>query len=296
MVGYWEGLWLAFTQHRDLWCVPKWAELVPPIFIYWLWMRKCNGGGQSIFSQSGLAVTVSRLLCGGRMDSGAHVTQNAHVRGFELSFNQVWVLILWVSDDNLLNTLAISRYQHHPRKEELLKSVDTHQTAQHFLPENSPTYFSRPRIGATSMMLFQNMVRVSGTGFVTHEKADAVENFWKAKQAVERGRPCGAGGSWAIPIPYNDWRSNGRTLQNLRFQGLSFSEPYIFSFGVCSFRSVFWTSCRFQSDTKSRSCVLELLAVALDDATPENPNDSSYPSIKCFQTGTVDHRIIHKYP
>lgn len=40
-------------------------------------------------------------------------------------------------------------------------------------------------IGATSMMLFQNMVRVSGTGFVTHEKADAVENFWKAKQVYQ---------------------------------------------------------------------------------------------------------------
>ena len=44
------------------------------------------------------------------------------------------------------------------------------------------------------MMLFQNMVRVSGTGFVTHEKADAVENFWKAKQAVERGDLVGLAG------------------------------------------------------------------------------------------------------
>ncbi len=39
------------------------------------------------------------------------------------------------------------------------------------------------------MMLFQNMVRVSGTGFVTQAKADEVSNFWKAKQAAPKLHP-----------------------------------------------------------------------------------------------------------
>lgn len=39
------------------------------------------------------------------------------------------------------------------------------------------------RIGATSMMMFQNMVRVSGAGFVTQAKADEISSFWKSKQA-----------------------------------------------------------------------------------------------------------------
>jgi len=40
-------------------------------------------------------------------------------------------------------------------------------------------------IGATSMMMFQNMVRVSGTGFVTQAKAEEVSSFWKAKQVYQ---------------------------------------------------------------------------------------------------------------
>jgi len=40
-------------------------------------------------------------------------------------------------------------------------------------------------LGATSMMLFQNMVRVSGAGFVTQAKADEVSNFWKSKQVYQ---------------------------------------------------------------------------------------------------------------
>ena len=36
-------------------------------------------------------------------------------------------------------------------------------------------------IGATSMMLFQNMVRVSGAGFVTESKAEEVSAFWKSR-------------------------------------------------------------------------------------------------------------------
>ena len=45
------------------------------------------------------------------------------------------------------------------------------------------------RLGATSMMLFQNMVRVSGAGFVTQAKADEVSNFWKSKQAASCPKP-----------------------------------------------------------------------------------------------------------
>mmetsp|Transcript_82526 Transcript_82526/g.238452 ORF Transcript_82526/g.238452 Transcript_82526/m.238452 type:complete len:886 (-) Transcript_82526:40-2697(-) len=37
------------------------------------------------------------------------------------------------------------------------------------------------RIGTTSMILFQHIVRISGAGFVSAEKAAAVEAFWKAK-------------------------------------------------------------------------------------------------------------------
>ncbi|CAJ1366412.1 unnamed protein product [Effrenium voratum] len=40
-------------------------------------------------------------------------------------------------------------------------------------------------IGATSMMLFQNMVRVSGTGFVTPERAEEVSSFWKSKKVYQ---------------------------------------------------------------------------------------------------------------
>ncbi|CAK9053976.1 unnamed protein product [Durusdinium trenchii] len=40
-------------------------------------------------------------------------------------------------------------------------------------------------IGATSMMLFQNMVRVSGIGFVTEAKAQEVSEFWKAKKVYQ---------------------------------------------------------------------------------------------------------------
>ncbi|CAE7877035.1 NPEPPS [Symbiodinium necroappetens] len=36
-------------------------------------------------------------------------------------------------------------------------------------------------LGATSMMLFQNMVRVSGAGFVTESKAEEVAAFWKSR-------------------------------------------------------------------------------------------------------------------
>jgi len=35
------------------------------------------------------------------------------------------------------------------------------------------------RLGKTSMILFQHMVRVSGAGFVTTEKANELEAFWK---------------------------------------------------------------------------------------------------------------------
>eukprot|EP00439_Symbiodinium_sp_Y106_P074700 s2007_g14.t1 len=40
-------------------------------------------------------------------------------------------------------------------------------------------------IGATSMMLFQNMVRVSGAGFVTESKAEEVAAFWKSRDVYK---------------------------------------------------------------------------------------------------------------
>ena len=40
-------------------------------------------------------------------------------------------------------------------------------------------------IGATSMMLFQNMVRVSGAGFVTESKAEEVSAFWKTRDVYK---------------------------------------------------------------------------------------------------------------
>jgi len=42
------------------------------------------------------------------------------------------------------------------------------------------------RLGATSMMLFSNIVRTSGLGFVTEAKADEVESFWAEKPLYER--------------------------------------------------------------------------------------------------------------
>jgi len=41
------------------------------------------------------------------------------------------------------------------------------------------------RLGETSMMLFQNIVRISGAGFVTTEKAEAVRQFWESKSVIE---------------------------------------------------------------------------------------------------------------
>mmetsp|Transcript_2871 Transcript_2871/g.6741 ORF Transcript_2871/g.6741 Transcript_2871/m.6741 type:complete len:887 (+) Transcript_2871:54-2714(+) len=41
------------------------------------------------------------------------------------------------------------------------------------------------RFGSTSMILFQNIVRVSGAGFVTEEKAEEVTNFWKSKKVFK---------------------------------------------------------------------------------------------------------------
>jgi len=40
------------------------------------------------------------------------------------------------------------------------------------------------RLGATSMILFSHVVRFSGAGFVTNERADEVLNFWKSKDKV----------------------------------------------------------------------------------------------------------------
>ena len=36
------------------------------------------------------------------------------------------------------------------------------------------------------MMMFQNMVRISGTGFVTEAKAKDVSDFWKAKKVAQK--------------------------------------------------------------------------------------------------------------
>lgn len=41
------------------------------------------------------------------------------------------------------------------------------------------------RLGKTSMILFQHMVRVSGAGFVTTEKASELEVFWKSKDSYK---------------------------------------------------------------------------------------------------------------
>jgi len=38
------------------------------------------------------------------------------------------------------------------------------------------------RVGASSMILFNHVVRISGSGFVSEEKAKQVEEFWKAKE------------------------------------------------------------------------------------------------------------------
>jgi len=41
-------------------------------------------------------------------------------------------------------------------------------------------------IGETSMMLFQHVVKISGRGFATDEKAAEVETFWKSKTVYEK--------------------------------------------------------------------------------------------------------------
>lgn len=40
-------------------------------------------------------------------------------------------------------------------------------------------------VGATSMMLFQHFVRISGAGFVTEERANEVQTFWKSKDVYK---------------------------------------------------------------------------------------------------------------
>jgi aminopeptidase N len=42
------------------------------------------------------------------------------------------------------------------------------------------------RLGQTSMMLFQHIVRISGFGFVTEEKAQEVEALWKSKAVCDK--------------------------------------------------------------------------------------------------------------
>ena len=48
-----------------------------------------------------------------------------------------------------------------------------------WLTENYDKIYSS--IGESSMMLFQNVVRISGMGFVTEQRANDVEEFWKSK-------------------------------------------------------------------------------------------------------------------
>jgi aminopeptidase N len=61
-------------------------------------------------------------------------------------------------------------------------------------PEGSQTVFDwvksdydriYKRLGATSMMLFQHVVRISGFGFVTEARALEVEAFWKGKEVYK---------------------------------------------------------------------------------------------------------------
>lgn len=42
------------------------------------------------------------------------------------------------------------------------------------------------RLGATSMMLFSHVVKISGIGFATKEKADEVQKFWEAKPVASK--------------------------------------------------------------------------------------------------------------
>jgi aminopeptidase N len=44
------------------------------------------------------------------------------------------------------------------------------------------------RIGETSMMLFMNVVKISGMGFASNEKADEVQKFWESKAVVSKIR------------------------------------------------------------------------------------------------------------
>jgi aminopeptidase N len=46
------------------------------------------------------------------------------------------------------------------------------------------------RLGATSMMLFQHFVRISGAGFVTEEKAQEVQKFWDSKSVKDKIGKC----------------------------------------------------------------------------------------------------------
>jgi len=41
------------------------------------------------------------------------------------------------------------------------------------------------RIGTTSMILFQNIVRISGVGFASEAKADELEKFWKSRDVYK---------------------------------------------------------------------------------------------------------------
>jgi len=46
------------------------------------------------------------------------------------------------------------------------------------------------RIGKTSMMLFQHVVRISGAGFASEERATEVQTFWEAKPVVKQIGKC----------------------------------------------------------------------------------------------------------
>jgi len=70
------------------------------------------------------------------------------------------------------------------------------------------------RLGATSMMLFQHIVRISGAGFVTPEKAAEVEAFWKTKDVYKLV-------SKALSQTVEGIMSNSKFVERLRSSGVS---------------------------------------------------------------------------
>merc|ERR1711865_1064980 len=78
------------------------------------------------------------------------------------------------------------------------------------------------RLGATSMILFQHIARISGSGFVTNEHADEVFEFWKSKPIYSQLEK-------AVAQTVEGIKSNSKFVERLKASDVSKPEAWAIS-------------------------------------------------------------------